>query len=125
MLKSVNILIVDDSKVSRQMLSFTLMEIGFDNILQAKNAEEALELLETEDVDAIITDLNMGEMNGMEMIKELRAVPRFKGKPIFLLTGEDNADVKKDARNFGATFILDKSDSTEKFKKVLSHYLER
>jgi len=125
MLKSIKILLVDDSKVSRQMLSFTLMEIGFNDILEASNAEEALELLEGEEVDAIITDLHMGKMNGMDMIKSLRDAPRFKGKPIFLLTGEDSEDVKKVARDSGATYILNKSDSVDKFKKVLSHYLER
>jgi len=125
MQKSSKILLVDDSKVSRQMLSFTLMEIGFNNVLQASDAEEALDLLEEEEVDAIITDLHMGKMNGMDMIKTLRDAPRFKGKPIFLLTGEDSEDVKRVARHSGATFILNKSDSVDKFKKVLSHYLER
>jgi len=125
MLKSIKILLVDDSKVSRQMLSFTLMEIGFNDILEASNAEEALELLAGEEVDAIITDLHMGEMNGMDMIRRLRDAPRFKGKPIFLLTGEDSEDLKKVARDSGATYILNKSDSVDKFKKVLSHYLER
>jgi len=125
MLKSTKILLVDDSKVSRQMLSFTLMEIGFNDILQASNAEEAIELLEDEEVDTIITDLHMGKMNGMDMIKRLRDAPRFKGKPIFLLTGEDSEDVKKVARDSGATYILNKTDNVDKFKKVLSHYLER
>jgi len=125
MLKSSTILVVDDSLVSRQMLVFTLMEIGFNNILQADSAEKALELLKEEDVDAIITDLHMGEMNGMEMIKSLREVSRFKGKPIFLLTGEDGTQMKKDARNSGATLILNKSDSATKFKRVLAHYLDR
>jgi len=123
--ESSTILLVDDSSVARQMLMFTLMEIGFENILQADGAESALKILNEQDVDAIITDYHMGEIDGMQMIQSLREVSRFKGKPIFLLTGEDSEETKKEAKQAGATLILNKSDTATKFKKVLLHYLQR
>ena len=68
------VLTVDDSKTMRQMVTFTLKNAGFD-IIEAEDGQHALSVLGDEKVDLVITDLNMPNMDGFELINELRKHP--------------------------------------------------
>jgi two-component system, chemotaxis family, chemotaxis protein CheY len=96
------ILTVDDSRTMREMVALTLRGAGFD-VVQADDGINALKTLETNVVDMIITDLNMPNMDGLELVRALRAKPQFKGVPILFLTTR-NSDADKNAgRAAGAT----------------------
>ncbi len=96
------ILTIDDSKTMRDMLMLTLAEAGFD-VLQAVDGQDGLDVLTKEQVDVIITDINMPRMDGYEVIRNLRKNPEYKSTPILVLTTESETDKKNLAREAGAT----------------------
>jgi len=96
------ILAVDDSASMRQMVSFTLERAGYD-VMQACDGVEALELAKKESVDLVLTDVNMPNMDGIDLIKELRNLPDYIHTPILTLTTEGGSDKKQLGREAGAT----------------------
>ncbi len=78
----------------RDMLMLTLAEAGFD-VLQAVDGQDGLDVLVNEQVDVIITDINMPRMDGYEVIRQLRSNPDHKTTPILVLTTESEADKTK------------------------------
>ena len=96
------ILTIDDSKTMRDMLMLTLAEAGFD-VLQAVDGQDGLDVLVNEQVDVVITDINMPRMDGYEVIRQLRKNPTHKTTPILVLTTESETDKKNLAREAGAT----------------------
>jgi two-component system, chemotaxis family, chemotaxis protein CheY len=83
---SLKILIVDDSITIRRIITNALKTVGFTDTTEASNGREALEKLVTGKVDFIITDWNMPEMNGLDLIKEIRANPVYSSMPILMIT---------------------------------------
>ena len=96
------ILTIDDSKTMRDMLMLTLADAGFD-VLQAIDGQDALDVLGDQQVDVIITDINMPRMDGYEVIRQLRGNPIHKRTPILVLTTESESSKKNLAREVGAT----------------------
>jgi two-component system chemotaxis response regulator CheY len=99
---SKRILTIDDSKTIRDMLMLTLAEAGFE-VLQAVDGQDGLDVLDKEQVDVVITDINMPRMDGYEVIRHLRSNAAHKSTPILVLTTESEADKKNLARVAGAT----------------------
>lgn len=96
------ILTIDDSKTIRDMLLLTLTDAGFD-VIQAVDGKDGVEVLGRERVDVVITDINMPNMDGYQVIRHLRADPAHKNTPILVLTTESDSDKKNLAREAGAT----------------------
>ncbi|MGH8658624.1 MAG: response regulator [Gammaproteobacteria bacterium] len=97
-----SILAVDDSASMRKMVSFTLEQAGFD-VVQASDGQEALRLAGEKAVDLVLTDVHMPGMDGIELIKALRALPNYRHTPILTLTTESSAEKKAQAKTAGAT----------------------
>ena len=112
------VITVDDSKTMREMVSFTLKNAGYD-MLEAEDGKHALEVLTGQTVDVIITDLNMPNMNGIELIKALRADARFKFTPILMLTTESDDNKKGEGKAAGATGWIVKPFNPEKLLQVV------
>ena len=96
------ILTIDDSASIRQMVAMTLKGAGL-TVLEAANGAEGLAKATTGTVHAVITDLNMPVMNGLEFLKKFRQHPAGKGVPVILLTTESDDELKREARESGAT----------------------
>jgi two-component system chemotaxis response regulator CheY len=96
------LLIVDDSASMRQMVSFTLKDAGYD-VIAASNGKDALTKLEGVKISMVITDLNMPEMDGIELIKQLRNRSGFKFVPIVMLTTESQDAKKLAGKQAGAS----------------------
>jgi two-component system chemotaxis response regulator CheY len=96
------ILTIDDSKTIRDMLLLTLTDAGFD-VIQAVDGKDGVEVLGRERVDVVITDINMPNMDGYQVIRHLRSDPAHKNTPILVLTTESDSDKKNLAREAGAT----------------------
>lgn len=96
------ILTIDDSKTIRDMLMLTLADAGFE-VLQAVDGRDGLDVLDKEQVDVVITDINMPRMDGYEVIRRMRSNLAHKATPILVLTTESEADKKNLARVAGAT----------------------
>lgn len=96
------ILIVDDSESIRKLVQFNLSNAGY-SVLVANNGKEALSYFNGENIHLLLTDLHMPEMNGMELIKEVRKIDQYRHTPILFLTTETQISLKKDAKDAGAT----------------------
>lgn len=97
-----SILAVDDSASMRQMVSFTLKGAGYE-VVEASDGVEALNVAKTRNVNLVITDVNMPNMDGITLIKELRALPSYKFIPMLMLTTESAMDKKSAGKQAGAT----------------------
>ncbi len=97
-----SILAVDDSTSMRQMVSFTLKGAGYD-VVEAGDGNEALSIAQGNSVDLVVTDVNMPSMDGITLIKELRALPDYEFTPILMLTTESNVAKKQEGKDAGAT----------------------
>lgn len=97
------ILIVDDSESIREVVNFTLENAGY-NVLVGIDGRDALKFLDGKQViDLLITDLYMPNMDGIGLIKAVRANPNYRRIPILFLTTESQRSKKIEAKNAGAT----------------------
>ncbi len=80
------VIFVDDSLTMRRIILNALKKIGFTNIIEAENGLDALEKMEKQEVDLVLTDWNMPEMNGEQFVKELRSNEKYKKLPILMIT---------------------------------------
>ena len=96
-------LVVDDSRAIRTILSRTLKEIGFE-VREAANGKEALEMIQAEKtaVTLILVDWNMPEMNGLDLLKQLRQHPEFSSLVVVMVTAETDMDHIAEALEAGA-----------------------
>ncbi|MAI07578.1 MAG: response regulator [Magnetococcales bacterium] len=112
------ILTVDDSASIRQMVSFTLKQAGYD-VVEAIDGVQGLSKAKSEAPHLIITDLNMPNMNGIEMIKGIRQVADHKFTPILMLTTESDTTKKMEGKEAGATGWIVKPFNPEQLIKVI------
>jgi two-component system, chemotaxis family, chemotaxis protein CheY len=96
------ILSVDDSSSVRQMVSFTLRKTGYE-VSEAVDGKDGLTKAGGDKFDLIITDLNMPNMDGIQMITAIRKLPGYSFVPILMLTTESQAEKKDAGRKAGAT----------------------
>lgn len=112
------ILAVDDSKTMRDMVSFTLKKAGFE-VAEAEDGKAALNVLGGGKFDLIITDLNMPNMDGISLIKNVRAGSSHRAVPILILTTESDGTKKADGKAAGATGWLVKPFSPDKLIELI------
>lgn len=112
------ILTVDDSRTILAMLHHTLSNAGFE-VLQAEDGRKGLELLAAEEVDVVITDINMPVMDGIEFIRSVRASGRHNSLPILILTTETSQDKRDQGRAAGGTGWIVKPFDPEKLISVI------
>ncbi|MEI6413385.1 MAG: response regulator [Pseudomonadota bacterium] len=116
------ILSVDDSASIRQMVALTLERNGYA-VTQAADGREALTRLRGGGIDMIITDINMPNMNGIELVRQVRALPGFKYVPIVMLTTESEESKKQEGRAAGATAWIVKPFNQEQLVAVVKKVL--
>jgi two-component system chemotaxis response regulator CheY len=112
---------VDDSASVRQMVSFTLRTAGYE-VVEAADGAQALERLQAP-LHLILTDLNMPRMDGIELVKRVRADPVHKYIPIVLLTTESQDAKKQAGRAAGATGWIVKPFQADKLLAVVKKVL--
>ncbi|CAM3441815.1 response regulator [Nocardioides dubius] len=114
------ILIADDSRVMRQIVVRTLRQAGFGghDIVEAENGRQALELAAQETPDLILSDWNMPEMNGIDLLINLRAM----GSQITFgfVTSEGSDEMRQKANAAGASFLIAKPFNAETFADALA-----
>ena len=112
------VLVADDSTSMRQMLAHTLRQGGYEVTLAADGAE-ALEQLERQPADLVLTDCNMPRLDGLGLTRALRADPRWRRVPVLVLTTEDDAATKQAGRAAGATGWLVKPFEPARLLEVI------
>jgi two-component system chemotaxis response regulator CheY len=113
-----SILAVDDSMSMRQMISATLKSAGYE-VLQASNGQEALQLAKTKKADLVLTDINMPQMDGISLIRALRALPNYRFTPILTLTTESDPEMKQKGKAAGASGWIVKPFNPDQLLQVL------
>ena len=117
------ILAVDDSASMRQMVSFTLQGAGH-TVLEAEDGKLALALAEkSSGVDLVLSDVNMPNMNGIELVKSLRTLSAYKFTPILMLTTETTKDKKMEGKSAGATGWIVKPFNPEQLLSTINKVL--
>jgi len=96
------ILTVDDAATMRKLIVFTLKGAGYE-VLEAADGVAGLQVLSTRAADLIITDINMPQMGGIELTRNVRQMPQHRTTPILVITTESEPDVKARAKAVGAT----------------------
>ena len=115
---TINILAVDDSRTMRMMIQKTLEDAGITTHL-AEDGVHGLEVLDGIEPDAIITDINMPNMDGFGFIDGVRSQDKHKKTPILVLTTESAPELKAKARVAGATGWVVKPFDPEKLVRAL------
>ena len=117
------VLVVDDSPTMRQMVAFTLTSAGYQ-VVEAGNGKEAVGKVNGgAKPDLVVTDLNMPEMDGITLIKEIRKMPALKFTPILMLTTEASDDKQKAGQAAGATGWIVKPFNPEQMMAVIKKVL--
>ncbi|MGI2788528.1 response regulator [Vibrio fluvialis] len=116
------ILAVDDSISIRQMVSHTLMDAGYE-VETANDGREALTKAQSTKFDVVISDVNMPNMGGFELVKVIRGNPQYKFIPILMLTTETSMEKKQEGKLAGATGWLVKPFNPDTLLKTLKRVL--
>ncbi|WP_273149550.1 response regulator [Methylophaga thiooxydans] len=119
-----NILLVDDSFTSRNHISRVLNSMGIDHIDHAENGREAVELLAARKYDLIVTDLNMPEMDGEQLVHYVRDEIGDVMVPILMATTENNQATLGNVRQAGVSAILDKPFEPQVIRDILYRILD-
>ncbi|MBX9298155.1 response regulator [Chromobacterium piscinae] len=95
------ILIVDDSTTLRQVVRMTLAGAGYE-VLEAGNGKEALDILDGRKIHLIISDVNMPQMDGISLLKNIKQLSHYKFTPVIMLTTESAEEKKREGKEAGA-----------------------
>jgi len=118
-----NVLVVDDSNTMRELVSGFLRTHGFD-VVTATDGRDGLDKLRNDPAIAlVVSDINMPVMDGLTMIRQLRAKPAHQGVPIIFLTTESDADIKAQAKSAGATGWLTKPFDPDQLIRIVKKVL--
>ncbi len=104
------VLIVDDSNTMRKIVARSLRQAGidFDAILEAGDGQEALDVLHANQVDVVLSDINMPNMTGLEFLKAKSEDDAIKDIPVIMISTETGADIIDEAKSYGAKGAIKK-----------------
>jgi len=125
-IESVRVLVVDDSLMARKHVIRVLNNMGIVCITEAKDGREAVEIFsQTEDAfDLIVTDYNMPEMDGQQLIEHIRTVMKNSFIPILMVTSEENETRLSNIQQAGVSGICDKPFEPQTVKEMLFRVLD-
>jgi len=122
-MKVFTILIVDDSTSMRSLLVSTLETLGSLKIVQANNGFEALRMLPREPIDLVLTDINMPDINGLELLSFIRNNPIYKGLPVIVISTEGSRKDIEKGLALGANEYLVKPFNPDQLLKAVKGFL--
>ena len=117
------VLVVDDSSTTRSLVASHLSESGDYDIIEAASGFEALKALPTLRVDLIITDINMPDINGLELISFVRENPNYEHIPTIIITTEDSEEDRRRGMELGARAYLVKPFTMEQLREAVEEVL--
>ena len=122
---SYNILVIDDSACMRKVLKKSIVMCGIGDIsfYEAGNGLEGLEVIKKEWIDIIFTDIHMPIMNGLELVKALRADEAIKHTPIIVVTSDTNAENSAEVKAYDIKDIIYKPFRAEDIRRLLTELL--
>ncbi|MEA3315579.1 MAG: response regulator [Campylobacterota bacterium] len=119
------LLIVDDSTMLRDMLSYALIEGGYNDVVEAVDGLDGLNKVKEIQFDLIISDINMPNMDGLTFVKEVRKLSQYSKVPILVLTTERSDEMKLKGKDVGATGWIIKPFVPEQLLKAVNIVLSK
>lgn len=117
------VMVVEDSKTMRDFIASTIQSVGRVFVIECGTGFEALKMLPKYNFDMIITDINMPDINGLELITFLKNDENYKHIPLIIISTEGSErDIKK-GLSLGAERYLVKPFDTEELKRIIKEYL--
>jgi two-component system chemotaxis response regulator CheY len=121
--QNLKFLVVDDFATMRRIVRNLLKESGYNNVEEAEDGAAALGLLKASRFDFVISDINMPNMNGFELLRQIRAEPGLKGLPVLMVTAEAKKEDIVNAAQCGASGYIvkpfTKATLEEKLVKII------
>lgn len=114
-----SILIVEDSTTTRALIKAIIEEIGDVNIIEAGSGFEALKLLPTQNFNLVITDINMPDINGLELISFIKNNPRYSHIPLIIISTERSEEDKKRGIALGAMAYITKPFKAQELQEII------
>lgn len=118
-----SILIVEDSTTTRSLIRAVIEEVGDFNIIEAPTGFDALKILPSQDVDLVVTDINMPDINGLELINFIKSNPRYSHIPLIIVTTERSAEDKKRGMALGAAAYVTKPFKASELQEIVKKTL--
>lgn len=117
------ILVTEDSATMRSLLVATIEASGDYEVIEAASGFEALRLLPRERVDLIITDINMPDINGLELINYVRKSETYRNTPLFIISTEGREKDVEKGLTLGANEYLVKPIDPERLQELIRKYI--
>ena len=118
----IQVLVTDDSRVMRQIVIRTLRQAGYDwDVREAADGAEALEAIRADEPDVVLSDWNMPNLNGIDLLRSLRA--EGFATPFGFVTSEGSPEMRAQAEAAGALFLIAKPFTPEAFREVIDPVL--
>ncbi|PLX72172.1 MAG: response regulator [Desulfuromonas sp.] len=117
------ILIAEDSQTMRSLIVSTISALGEYELVEAANGFEALRILPREKVDMVITDINMPDINGLELISFIKNNPNYKDTPLIIISTEGSEKDREKGLSLGADAYLVKPFKPEELQSLIREYL--
>jgi two-component system chemotaxis response regulator CheY len=117
-----SILVVDDTRSMRKMVAAVLEGAGYD-VAEAEDGVDALELARNRVFDLVVTDHNMPRMDGVTLVRELRALPDYDPVALLVLSTEASPELKQKGREAGATGWMAKPFNPERMLEIVGSFL--
>ena len=118
-----SILLVEDSATTRSLIRAVIEEIGDFDVVEAPTGFDALKLLPAQDFDLVLTDINMPDINGLELINFVKGNPRYNHIPLIIVTTERSEEDKKRGMALGATAYVTKPFKAPELQGIIRKIL--
>jgi CheY-like chemotaxis protein len=121
--RDLKVLVADDYATMRRAIKGMLRQMGFSDFLDAEDGQQALKLIESQDVDLIISDLNMPRLNGLELLRHVRASDEHRGIPFLMVTAEADREAVFEAARAQVSGYLIKPFTSDLLEKKIEAVL--
>lgn len=124
-MKKITVLIVDDSSVMRKIVERSLRQAGLtlEKVIEADNGVDALNLVQTNTVDLILSDVNMPKMDGIEFLRQVQGIESVKSIPVLMITTEGSEQKVVEAISLGARGYIRKPFSADQVRQQVTELL--
>lgn len=119
------ILVVDDFSTMRRIVKNQLRELGFSNVTEADDGRTALQVLKSSRIDFVVTDWNMPDVTGLELLKVMRSDDAMKSIPVLMVTAEAKREQIVEAAQAGVNGYVVKPFAAETLKDKIQRIFER
>lgn len=119
-----NILIVEDSATTRALIRAVIEDMGDYSTVEAGSGFEALKLLPTQEISLVITDVNMPDINGLELIHFIKSNPRYGNIPLIIVSTERSEEDKKRGMALGAMAYITKPFKAHELQEVIKQAIQ-